>query len=445
MSATGFEIADRLLALAAKAGAQATVNVREARTGNVRFAAGEITTAGEASSAETTLSMSFGARHATSSTNQVDEASLRALADRTAALARIAPEDPEFLPPLGPERYPESTHAWDEATSAIDPRWRASAARAAIARAEEKSLVAAGFVETMAVEATLATSAGLRADHRATLVRMTTTARTRDGKGSGWAGAEATRAADLDASALARVAADRAERSHDATKLDPGRYTVVLEPAAVADLLSFLMGALDARAADQGRSFFSRGSGGNRVGEALFDPRVILRSDPLDPGTPGCPFDGDGIPLSPRTWIDRGKLENLYYSRFWAKSAGRAPSGAYATWTLSSAAPGAPSAAALAENVHRGLLVTRFWYTRWLDRKQVLVTGLTRDGVFLIEDGRITRPVNNFRFNDSPVKMLSRLVGMTAQTFCTPSGGAVVRVPIVCCDDFEMASVSDAV
>ncbi|HEY1960019.1 MAG TPA: TldD/PmbA family protein [Polyangiaceae bacterium] len=445
MSARGFEIADRLLALAAHAGADATVWVRESREGNVRFAAGEVTTAGESASVDTTLELAFGQRHASATTNQIDDASLRALADRAATLARVAPKDPEHLPPLGPQRYVRNPRAWDEATSALDPAWRASAARAAIARAEEKSLVAAGFIEVGATESTLSTSAGLRAEHRGTRARMTTTARTSDGKGSGWAGADATRVSEIDAGALAQVAADRADRSRAATKLDPGRYTVVLEPAAVADLLSFLLGELDARAADQGRSFFSRPSGRNRIGEPIFDPRVVLRSDPLDPATPGCPWDGDGLPLAPTTWLDRGVLRQLYYTRFWAKRSGRAPTGTHGVYTLSSAGPAASSAAELVAGVHRGLLVTRFWYTRWLDEKRLVATGLTRDGVFLIEDGRIGRPVNNFRFNDSPVKMLSRLVGMTQQSFRAPVGDAVVRVPIVACDDFEMSSVSDAV
>jgi len=442
VSARGFEIADRLLALAAK-DAEATVWVREDHAANVRFAAGEITTAGESATVETTLEVAFGRRHAAATTNQTDEASLRALVDRARTLARVAPEDPERLPPLGPQRYPQNPRAWDEATSALDPAWRASSARAAIARAEEKSVVASGFVEARATESTLATSAGLRADHRATWARMTTTARSED-HGSGWAGGDATRASEIDGGALARVAADRADRSRAATRLEPGHYTVVLEPAAVADLLSFLIEALDARAADQGRSFFSR-AGGNRIGEAMFDPRVVLRSDPLDPATPGRPWDADGLPLAPTTWIDRGALASLYYTRFWAKHAGRAPTGTHDVYTLSSAGPAAPSAAALAEGVHRGLLVTRFWYTRWLDPKRLLVTGLTRDGVFLIEDGRVGRPVNNFRFNDSPAKMLSRLVGMTSQTFRAPIGDGIVRVPVVACDDFEMASVSDAV
>jgi predicted Zn-dependent protease len=441
VSGRGYSIADRVLSHAAKLGAEAIASVRETDAGHVRFAATEITTAGEVSSTETLLVLAFGRRHAQSTTNQVDDASLARLVSRTAELARVAPEDPEWLAPLGPQRYVQNARAWDEETARQDATARASAARAAIARADASSLTAAGFVQTHAIRATLATSAGLRAEHASTWAQMTTTMRTRDGTGSGWAGAEATRARDLDPGALASAAADRAERSRAPTKLDPGRYTVVLEPAAVGDLLEFLIEALDARAADQGRSFFS----GRRVGDTIFDPRVTLRSDPLDPATPGCPWDGDGVPLLPTTWIDGGKLNNLHYTRFWAKQAKRPETGAHATWHLGSSEPTAPSASALVAGVRRGLLVTRFWYTRWLDPKQVLVTGLTRDGLFLIEDGRVTRPVNNFRFNESPVKMLSRVVAMTSQTYRVPASGEVLRVPMICCDDFEMASVSDAV
>jgi predicted Zn-dependent protease len=445
VSARGFDVCDRLLALVAKEGADAVVLVRESESGHVRFAASEITTAGEVSTTDARLTLAFGRRHATALTNQVDEASFRALVSRAVALAKVAPDDPEYLPPLAPQRYMQAPAAWDEGTRGLAASVRASAARAAIARADEKSLVCAGFVQSHADALTLATTTGLRAEHRSTWAQMTTTARTSDGTGSGWAGSEATRAADIDPNALALTASEKAEQSRGASKLGPGKYTVVLEPAAVADLLGFLIEALDARAADQGRSFFSHGDGHNRIGETMFDARVTLRSDPLDPATPGRPWDDDGTPLRATTWIADGKLENLQHTRFWAHKTGRAPTGAHGTFQLSSPSSQVTSAPALVEGVHRGLLVTRFWYTRWLDPRQLLVTGLTRDGVWLIEDGRVTRPVNNFRFNESPMKMLTRLVAMTSRTVRVPAGGDAMRVPSLCCDDFEMASVSDAI
>ncbi len=446
----GIDIADRVLALAGKTGAEAHVLVRESETGHVRFAASEITTSGEVTATDIRLSLSFGQRHASSSIDQVSDASLAALVTRTAELAKASPEDPEHLPLLAPQRYVQNARAWDEASASLPPSKRAAWARAAIARTDEASrlrsdgkdsLVCAGYVESRARRSTLATSTGLRAEHRGTWASMTTTMRTPDGKGSGWAGAEETRAEDLDPAALASSAADRATRSRAPTKLDPGRYTVVLEPAAVANLVEFLVEALDARAADQGRSFFT----GRHPGDAIFDPRVTLRSDPLDPRTPGCPWDPDGVPLAPTAWIENGRLKQLHYTRFWAKTKGQAPSGGHGSYMLTSSEPTAPTPAAVVAGVKRGLLVTRFWYTRWLDPRQVLVTGLTRDGVFLIENGVVTRAVNNFRFNDSPVKMLSRLVTATQATWRVPSDGDALRAPVVCCDDFEMASTSDAI
>jgi predicted Zn-dependent protease len=440
MSARGFEISDRLLVHAAKLGAHARIVVREHAMGHVRFAASEITTAGESTSTSATLSLAFGQRHASATSNQTSEDALRTLAERVAVLARAAPEDPEYLPPLGPTRFVQNPRAWDEASAALDPIARARVARDALAHAESKSLTIAGFVQSHATASTLATSAGLRADHRATWTQMTTTARTADGTGSGWAGAQATRASEVDGAELARAACDRAERSRAPAKIDPGRYTVVLEPACVATLLAYFTEALDARAADQGRSYFSS----HHAGDALFDPRVVLRSDPLDPATPGCPWDDDGISLAPTTWIESGALKSLHYTRFWAQQSGRSANGASSVWKLDSAA-GEPSSDALVAKVKRGLLVTRFFYVRWLDRKQILLTGLTRDGIFLIEDGKVTRAVNNFRFNDSPLKMFGRLVGMTQQTWRAPAEDTIFRVPMIACDDFEMASGSDAV
>lgn len=435
MSKLGWTLCDRLLSMAQHRGAEAVAFVRESDTGNVRFAAGEITTSGEVSSAAARLTLAYGRRHATVTTNQTGDHALTELVDRCTALAKVAPDDPEYMPPLGRAELPHNGDAWDEATASLPPTERASFARAALDRADKKSLVASGFISSGADRLTLATSAGLRASHEGTWAQMSTTMR--GGGGSGWAGTDATRAANVDAGALAMVAADKAERSRGVTRLDPGRYTVILEPAAVADLLGFLVEALDARAVDQGRSYFSHPPAG-------LDPRLSLRSDPLDPITPGCPWDEEGVRLMPTTWIGEGKVQTLHTTRFWAHKSGRKPTGEHGTFQLSCPA-GAGSPSVLVSGVKRGLLVTRFWYIRWLEPKRLVVTGLTRDGVWLVEDGKIVRPVNNFRFNASPITMFDRLVDATAVTYRVSSFANVVRVPVVCCNDFEMSSVSDAV
>jgi predicted Zn-dependent protease len=249
-------------------------------------------------------------------------------------------------------------------------------------------------------------------------------------------------AADIDAGALAKTAIEKGTASAKPRPLEPGHYTVVFEPAAVAELLTFLVNALDARRADEGRSFFAKAGGGNRLGEKMLADAVTLESNPFDPETAGAPFDGDGLPLAPTKWFDRGTLSALRYSRYWAAQKGVKPTGFHATVKLWGGT--AARQEDLYTGVKKGLLVTRFWYTRWLDPKAMLITGLTRDGVFLIEDGKVTAPVQNFRFNESPINMLKNVDAMTQRTWRMPGNG-IWRVPALRTNDFNMASVSAAV
>ncbi len=212
--------------------------------------------------------------------------------------------------------------------------------------------------------------------------------------------------------------------------------------AAGGELLGFLLDALDARAADEGRSFFSRPGGGTKLGHDQFNAAVTLRSDPTSGRTPGSPWDGEGLPLAPVTWIDKGKLTALNYSRYWAKRQGKVPTGNHGTFVLEG---GLATQAELLEGVKRGVLITRFWYTRWVDPQSVLITGLTRDGVFLVENGEVVAPVNNFRFNESPVTMLNNADALTKETVRVVDPGRDLRVPSLRTEGFNLASVSEAV
>lgn len=435
---------DSIVAQARKAapGAQISASLTSGRFANTRFARNEITSTGDVDETTVTIGVTFGKRSAGTTTNQTDGASLRAAIDNAVRLAKLAPEDPEHMPPLGPQRYRPSPAARDLATERLDAAARAEAARVAVAAAESAGLQIAGFYEHDGTTWALANSAGLHAAHRSTGAGLTMTARTSDGTGSGWAGAFSNRAADLDAGTLARVAVDKAVRSAKPQRLDPGRYTVVLEAAAVGGLLWFLAGSLDARRADEGRSFFSRAGGGTRVGEKVFGEAITLTSDPLDAETPGAPFDGDGVPLKRMAWIDGGLLRDLIYSRFWAAKQGKQPTGTPGVFKL---AGGTASAPDLLTGVQRGVLITRFWYANLLDPQTVLVTGLTRDGVFLIENGEVTAPVNNFRFNESPITVLKNADALTRATIRLPDGDGRMRVPALRTHEFNLASVSEAV
>ena len=276
--------------------------------------------------------------------------------------------------------------------------------------------------------------------------------RTADGTGSGYARLGSPRLSDLDASALAERAAKKAQSSAKPRELAPGAYTVILEPEAVADLLAFLLFSLNARTADEGRSFLSKPGGGTRLGEKLFADGVTLRSDPFNPRQPGNALGrrrrprrsrrrSGGLPARKTTWIENGVVKTLAVDRYWAKKTNVEPVPLSGGLILEGSDK---SLEALIAETPRALLVTRFWYIRSVNPQNAMVTGLTRDGVWLIEDGKVVHPVNNFRFNDSPVNLLKNL---EATSVATPAGSEffALTVPAIRAHDFHFTSKSDAV
>ena len=419
---------------------EAQARVSSSRSSNVRFALGIVQSCGDVRQEHVQMRVVLGKRHADVTSNQTDDASLRALARRAVEMAKLAPEDPESMPLLGPQTYVSVAEGFDPALADVSDESRASTARVAMAATKQAGLKEAGFFENSGETSVLASSVGLHATTRATYGEMTMTARTQDATGSGWGISASHRASEIDASAAAHVACDKAIRSAHARPLDPGKYTVVLEPAAVGELLGFLSDSLDARAIDEGRSALTKPGGGSRLGERIANELVTLRSDPADPDLPVAPFDdGDGLARKAVTWIDRGALSAFSYDRYWAAKQGKEPT-PWGGWHLQGGS--AASIDELVAGVKRGLLVTRFWYTRWLDPQLALVTGLTRDGVFLIEDGHVVAPVNNFRWNDSPIAMLANCEALTKQTWRVDRYS---RVPALRAHDFNMASLSEAV
>jgi predicted Zn-dependent protease len=419
------------------------VSVWDGWTANTRFARNEPTTNGDVEESRLDVELAFGKRHASASTNQTDEASIAKAIDRATTMARLSPEDAEWMPPLGKQQFARVDAAFDPEVPGFDATKRAAAMGAAISEAKARGVLGAGYLECDAHEWTIANSHGLFGFHRRTRAEMTMTARTPDGTGSGWAARASQRAAELDAGAVSRVASEKGVQSAKPRPLDPGKYTVILEPAAVADLLQFFVSALDARRADEGRSFFSKTGGSTKLGEKLFPDMITLESDPSNPETPAAPFDGSGVPLGRVAWVDRGVVSALRYSRYWAAKQGKQPTGDHGSFLLRGGT--VPRAEDLLSGVKRGLVVTRFWYTRWLEPKAMSITGLTRDGVFLVEDGRITGPVNNFRFNESPANVLASCDAMTAETTRVANDGDLWRVPTLRTTSFNMASVSAAV
>ena len=435
-------LADRVLALSTAE--QTRVVIVSTWSGNTRFADARITTSGGVTDTTLTITVAVGKRQASSSTNVLDEAALKRTVDLAIQLARLSPEDPELLPELGPQTY-QAVNAFVEGTADLDPEARASAVRRTIAAATAAGkpagqIFTAGFLEANARATAVATSNGLFAYHRSTDADYSVTARTPDGTGSGWARAGARDWSAIDVASIGRIAAQKAVASRNPQTIEPGLYTAVLEPQAVNDLIPLLASALAARSADEGRSPFSKPGGGNRIGEKVADERVTLYSDPTDRGLLGAPFDVQGLPVGRTVWIEKGILKNLAYTRFWAQKQGVPPTGGPLAGGLALSG-GTKSTEEIIAGCSRGILVTHFFYIRSLDPRTVLQTGLTRDGTFLIENGKITRSLKNFRWNESPLLMLNRLedIGRPEPT----EAGRLM--PTLRVRDFNFASLSDAV
>jgi predicted Zn-dependent protease len=426
---------------------QTRVTVGSGWSGNTRFAASEITTAGGITDTDVTITSTIGRKRASASTNVLDDASMRRTVELSERLARLAPDDPEIMPELGAQQY-ATVDAFVGRTADLGPEARALAAQTVIdgEQARSNQLAIAGFIEANAGASAVATKAGLFAYHASTGASMSTTARTPDGTGSGYATAGSRDWSDINAATLGRRAAQKALASRNPQAIEPGMYTVVLEPQAVSDVLPLLAGSFNARSTDEGRSAFSK-AGGTKLGEKIADERVTIYSDPADPDLLMRPFDNEGLPLRRITWIENGVLKNLSYTRFWADKKGVQPTGG-GGGGFGGGLPGGlkmvggtKSIDELVAGTQRGILVTRFWYIRFLDQRTVMVTGLTRDGTFLIENGKITRPLKNFRWNESPLFMLNKIeeIGRAERV----EAGRVM--PALRIKDWNFTSLSDAV
>ena len=406
--------------------------------GNVRFARNDISTAGIVDDTSLGVSVAFGKRVGTASINEFDDAALERVVRRAEDLARLAPENPEFMPAVGKQTY-RPTDMYSEATAALTPEARAAIAEASIAPCRGKGLIAAGFLEDGASFFAHANSNGNFGYQRATVADYTCTVRTEDGRGSGWVGSNVKDIAEFDAAREVAIAMRKAAASVEAQALEPGKYTVILEPAAVSGLVSFMFNFFDARSADEGRSFLSKQGGGNKIGEQIMDPRVNIYTDPWHPVVPAMPWDGAGLPREKVKIIDGGKVANLQYSRYWANKQGKPETAGWGNVIMEG---GTKSTAQLIAETDRGILVTRTWYIRMVDPQTVLLTGLTRDGTFYIENGQLKYPIKNFRFNESPVIMLNNIDEL-GRSVRVEDGG--LMVPSMKVRDFTFTSLSDAV
>jgi len=450
------ELSGRILALSKAE--ECEVTLIDDESSHTRFAANDVTTSGTSRGLTITITSRGGSKSGTVTTNETDPDALKRAVARSEELMSVALVDPEFAEGLGPQKYQFIEAAWSDETAKAGAAQRGAGVREALEAGRGKSLESSGFFETEMIGTAIASKKGLFGFHRSTRASWSATMRTADGTGSGWAGFASPRFGEISAKDLVARAAAKASSAAGPKPLDPGRYTVILEPQAVADLLSGLAFALSARAADEGRSYFSKPGGGNRIGETLFPESVSLASDPSDARIPARPWVGAGggfgggggggfgfggagsiwgLPSRRVPWIEKGVLKNLSVDRYWAKKTSQEPVPYSGSIVMQG---GTGSVDDLVAKTDRGLLVTRFWYIRTVNPQTLQQTGLTRDGVWLVEGGKITGPVNNFRFNESPANLLKNAEAMSAAV----STGTMV-VPAIKSKDFNFSSKSDAI
>ena len=352
----------------------------------------------------------FDGRTARATTNKTNDESLRRVVAASSELARHQPKNPDLLPMPGQQEYAR-VNRYVAATAATTPEERAGAVKRVCERLAKHGQTAAGIFSTGAFESAMANSRGLFASHRQTRAEFSITVMDRAGS-SGWAKANQPDVAAIHPVELAESASWRALGTREVRELPPGRYTVVLESAAVLDLVGSLFYDFAATAVADQRSCLNE-----RMGKKIFGENISLDDDVVHPLQSGAPFDGEGMPRKKVSLIEGGVPANLVYSRASAKKAGVKPTGhGLALPNEWGEAPmnlvwggGEASLQDMIASTDFGLLVTRTWYIREVDPYEKVMTGMTRDGTFWIDRGRIAGGVRNFRFNQSLLEMLSNV------------------------------------
>ena len=379
-------------------------------------------------------------RTARASTNKLDESSIRQVCEAALALARLQPPNPELLRMPGPQMY-RAVDRFHSESAELSPQARAETVRAAVERAEKDGLTAAGVYSNGVSVTALFNSRGLEAFHEETSSEFSITMM-KNGS-SGWAKKTSPSCVELEPEVLADRAARKALENREPKDIEPGRYVVILENAAVLDLLGFLFFDFGGLSVYERRSCLT-----DRVGQKLFGENINVRDDVYHPLQAGPPFDGEGIPRQRVNLIERGVVKNLVYARATAHKMGKEPTGhgfplpnEYGEAPMNIVMDGGKSGTDdMVRSTARGLLVTRLWYIREVDPYQKILTGMTRDGTFWIEDGEVRHAVKNLRFNQSVIEMLNQVEMMGPPQRTAGEESFEMVVPAMKVKDFNFSS-----
>lgn len=425
----------------------AEVSLSSSEDSHLRYAANTVTTSGITSNTSVSITSVNGKRAGTVHTNDLSDDGLRAAVKRSEEIASLTPENEELMPPLEPGQKYLTSRSFDESSAdrSFAANERARAASFAITEAQARKLIASGFLTSSVGTSAYRNTKGLFTSNRATRTTFSTTMRNEDGSSSGW-NKRATHAISLlDARSAINNAVQKCLAWDSPVEMPPGAYAAVMEPSTVADMVQQLIWSIDARDAEEGRSAFSRTDGKTALNEALFSPNVHIYSDPTDMALPSGTYTGGGMPTEKIDWVRDGKLVNMTRDRFWAQKTSQRAIPGPANIFMDG---GTGSEDDLIKGVKQGLLITSFWYIRNVDDQTLLKTGLTRDGLFLIEDGKIKSGVTNFRWNESPLNVLKNVVAMSKPVITAPRDGwdgLPMMVPALHVSSFNFSSISDAI
>ena len=413
---------------------QTFLSLHDASGGTTRFANNQIVQNVNTHRVSLSATVAFGRKQGTATATDFGEEAIRDMVRRATEIARVSPEDPEYMKPLPPQEYvPLDTIRQD--TSLAGPEKRITYAAEAIQQCQANGFTAAGIVASSVAAVGLAAKTALFAYESRTEAKFSLTAMGEDA--SGWA-ANVHRSIDaLDVPARTRLAIQKAKLAAKPRELPPGRYTVILEPSAVACLIGPMIWAMDAK------SFYKRTSPyEGKLGRLIVDRRLTLSNQPRHPDLLGNGFNSEGLPAEELAWIQNGVLKQLRYDRYTAQEHHVHPSPSLDAPYLSGEGTEAASIDDLIRSTQRGILVTNFWYIRDVNPTDMTLTGMTRDGVFLIEDGRIATPLVNFRWHESPFRAFSNVEAFTAPADAVSNENWKMQLPAMKIADFNFSSVT---
>lgn len=439
-------ICQRVIGLSAAPATEVRVGVE--RSALTRLANNEVAQSVDKDRADMTVRILLGPADAptkvgSATTNRFDDAGLRHVVDQATRAATLQHDNPALMPPLGPQTYRPAAPP-DDATADCPPARRTEPLVAILAQCRREGFACAGAFSTSVSHRAIASSAGLFALNRRTNANLSLTM-TRDDV-SGWAEKTSPRVDDINPARLAEEALDIARRAKGPTPLPPGKYTVVLTPEAVNDLLEFLIFGLMTKSIIEGRSYFS-----GKLGQKVFGQNITIIDDAYHPLAAGVPFDGEGLPRQRLPIIEAGVFTHIAHGRETAKLANAQPTGHGLTPPSSEGAlplnlvlqPGDATVDAMIASVDHGLLVTHFHYTNMLRPVDLTITGMTRDGLFLIEHGKVGRPVNNMRFTESLVHAFNSVAMIGRDVTALPGWFGNMVAPAMLLRDFNFSSATE--